>query len=220
MQGYAVKRKMIKAIFFDMGGVLVDLRMEECKEAFKSRIGFHKIDELLDPCHQKGIIGDMEAGRIGAPEFCDEVRKDCPGNPSDEMIFDAFNELLGPVPAEKLDYLKRLCKRYPLFLLSNANPIAMQRVHEIFASMGGAMEDVFRDIYVSCFLKMLKPGAEIFHEAARRSGFREDEILFIDDSLPNVEGAIAAGYNAVYYERGTDLETLVENELKKYNLNI
>lgn len=217
MQGCICENEMIKAIFFDMGGVLVDLRVEECKEAFKSRIGFYKIDELLDACHQKGIIGDMEAGRIGAPEFCDEVRKDCPGNPSDEMIFNAFNELLGRVPTEKLDYLKRLCRRYPLFLLSNANPIAMQRVHEIFAEEGCGMEEIFREIYVSCFLKMLKPGAEIFREAARRSGFREDEILFIDDSRPNVDGAVAAGYNAVYYERGTDLEALVESELKKYN---
>lgn len=200
-----------------MGGVLVDLRMEECKEAFKSRIGFYKIDELLDPCHQKGIIKELELGMTTVEQFCDDVRKDCPNFVSDSQVFDAFNELLGPVPMEKLDYLNRLKNRYPLFLLSNANPIAMNRVREIFAEEGTAMEDIFREMYVSCFLKMLKPGTEIYHEAARRSGFKESEILFIDDSQSNIDGALAAGYNAAYYERGTDLETFVENELKKYN---
>lgn len=208
---------MIKAIFFDMGGVLVDLRMEECRNAFKSRLGYNKIDEILDPCHQKGILGDMEVGKIGPDEFCAGIRKDCPGNPSDKEIIDTLNVLLGTVPEEKLNYLKSLSGRYPLFLLSNANTVSIKRVHEIFAEEGCRMEDIFRDLYVSCYLKSLKPEAEIFHESARRSGFREDEILFIDDSLSNVEGAIAAGYNAAYYERGTDLESLVENELKKYN---
>ena len=40
-----------------MGGVLVDLDVEACKSAFKRLLGYHKIDELIDPCHQKGIYG-------------------------------------------------------------------------------------------------------------------------------------------------------------------
>ena len=32
---------MIKAVIFDMGGVLVDLDMEACKQAFKDDLGFH-----------------------------------------------------------------------------------------------------------------------------------------------------------------------------------
>lgn len=58
-----------KAIIFDMGGVLVDLDMDGCRNAFKSLLGYHKIDELLDPCHQKGIIGELEEGMLTADEF-------------------------------------------------------------------------------------------------------------------------------------------------------
>lgn len=59
----------IKAIVFDAGGVLLDLDLERCKSAFKEKLEYNRIDELLDACHQKGIYGDMEEGKISADEF-------------------------------------------------------------------------------------------------------------------------------------------------------
>lgn len=50
----------MKAIIFDMGGVLIDLDVEACKRAYKESLEFHEIDQILDPCHQTGILGDME----------------------------------------------------------------------------------------------------------------------------------------------------------------
>ena len=38
-----------KALIFDMGGVIVDLDIEGCKNAFKSLLGYYKIDEIIDP---------------------------------------------------------------------------------------------------------------------------------------------------------------------------
>ena len=39
----------MKAIIFDMGGVLVDLDLDACRNAFKEDLGFDEIDEILDP---------------------------------------------------------------------------------------------------------------------------------------------------------------------------
>lgn len=58
-----------KAVIFDMGGVLVDLDMQGCRDAFKRILNYHRIDELLDPCHQKGIIGELEEGLLSSDEF-------------------------------------------------------------------------------------------------------------------------------------------------------
>ena len=52
--------KTIKAIIFDLGGVLVDLDIEDCKSSFKSLLGYYGIDDIIDPCHQRGIYGDLE----------------------------------------------------------------------------------------------------------------------------------------------------------------
>ena len=63
---------MIKGIIFDMGGVLIDLDYERCATAYES-LGFKDIRNYLDPCHQKGIYGDMESGKVSEDEFYDFV---------------------------------------------------------------------------------------------------------------------------------------------------
>ena len=60
---------MIKNIIFDMGGVLIDLDVKACREAFINDLGLLAIDEILDACHQKGILGEMESGDATADEF-------------------------------------------------------------------------------------------------------------------------------------------------------
>ena len=78
---------MNKAIIFDMGGVIVDLDIEGCKAAFKERLGYHNIDNIIDACHQKGIYGDLEEGKLTAEEFRSIVIADSrPG--SDPMDVD------------------------------------------------------------------------------------------------------------------------------------
>ena len=62
-----VKKEMIKALIFDMGGVLVDLDIEGSKKAFKESLGYYDIDEIIDACHQKGIyVQEDRSGRIVA----------------------------------------------------------------------------------------------------------------------------------------------------------
>ena len=66
----------IKALIFDMGGVLVDLDIEDCKRAFKEYLGYDEIDNIIDACHQKGIYGDLEEGTLSAEEFRKIVLED------------------------------------------------------------------------------------------------------------------------------------------------
>jgi putative hydrolase of the HAD superfamily len=55
-----------KTVIFDMGGVLVDLDIEDCKKVFREELGYEGIDEIIDACHQKGIYGDLEEGTLSA----------------------------------------------------------------------------------------------------------------------------------------------------------
>ena len=79
---------MIQGIVFDMGGVLIDLHYERCVAAFKA-IGFEQICDYLDPCHQKGIYGDMESGKVSADEFYEFVLTKCnPGTTRADILPD------------------------------------------------------------------------------------------------------------------------------------
>jgi FMN phosphatase YigB (HAD superfamily) len=86
--------KTIKALIFDMGGVLVDLDIEDCKNAFKSLLGYDKIDELIDPCHQKGIYGDLEEGTLSAEDFRKIVLADSRPGSAPHLVDQAMYHIL------------------------------------------------------------------------------------------------------------------------------
>ena len=103
-----------------------------------------------------------------------------------------------------------LAKDYPIYGLSNNNEISVQRMHEIYEENGLDWQRVFKKEFISSRMKMLKPSREIFDAAAAEIGLPPEEILFIDDSQTNVDGALAAGWQAGLYVQGTDLGACVK----------
>ena len=78
-----------------MGGVLIDLFYDRCVAAYKS-IGFKEICDYLDPCHQKGIYGDIFFDKIfisstmklmkpGQEIYLEAIRQS--GLQADELLF-------------------------------------------------------------------------------------------------------------------------------------
>jgi len=205
----------IKAIIFDMGGVIVDLDIEDCKRAFKEYLGYYRIDELIDPCHQKGIYGDLEEGKISGDEFRRIVLQDSDPGALAENVDKAMWHILTGISPYKVEMLKRLSESYDLYLLSNNNPVCLPRAKAIFEGAGIPLEKIFRKCFYSFEMKALKPSETFYKAVVREIGIPAEQMFFIDDSQKNVDGAIAAGLPAVYYEPGTDLETLISNVLEE-----
>lgn len=204
---------MVKAIVFDLGGVLIDLDFDRCVRSFREILGYERITEILDLWHQKGIYGDMEAGLITADEFRAEVlRESLPGCvPSD--VDRAMAGLLVGMDPKKVPLLEELSRKYALYGLSNNNEISVRRMHDIYEENGLDWRRIFRKEFISSRMKMLKPSREIFDAAAAEIGLPPAEILFVDDSQTNVDGALAAGWQAVYYQQGTDLRACLSGYL-------
>ena len=204
---------MVSAIVFDLGGVLIDLDYDSCVRSFREVLGYERITELLDLSHQKGIYGDMEAGLITADEFRAEViRESRPGCvPAD--VDRAMAGLLVGMDPKKVPLLERLAEKYALYGLSNNNEISVARMHAIYEENGLDWQRVFRKEFISSRMKLLKPSRAIFDAAAAEIGFPPAEILFVDDSQRNVDGARSAGWQAVLYVQGTDLGDCLANYL-------
>ena len=207
-----------KAIIFDFGGVLIDLDMEGCKAAFKRDLGYEDIDSLLDPCHQKGIVGDMEEGVISLDEFRSAVLAGSRPDACPEDVDKAFLNIVTTVRPYKGALLNRLAESYDIYILSNNNPIVAPHMPEYFAAVGVSFENVFRKSFLSYEMKMLKPSEAFYRKVVSEIGGPAEEMLFIDDSQKNVDAAIEAGLPAVFYQAGSDLAALLADALDEPSL--
>ncbi len=209
---------MIKAIFFDMGGVLLPLHMDRCIEAYREIAGFKDIDKYLDPCHQHGFYLDIEAGTMDLESFFTECLKHCAPGTTRETVLRCQKAFFGTPAPEDVALVKEIAGRYDIYMLSNNNPLSMLLHIPNFEQAGLPLDKSFKKLFFSHELRLLKPDPRIYLTAIRESGREAGECLFIDDSPRNVDGAIAVGMHAVLYRPGTDnLRTLITDTLKQLN---
>ena len=209
-----------KAIIFDMGGVLVDLDLEDCKKAFKEDLNYYAIDDILDPCHQKGIWGDLEDGMLDADDFRKIVLADSRPDAVSEDVDKAMWRILSGIAPYKAELLKKLASKYDLYLLSNNNSICLPCSAGMFEAVGAPLEEIFKKCFYSFEMKALKPSEKFYKAVIEEIGLPGEQMLFIDDSQKNVDGAIAAGLPAVYYQPGSDLSALLADVLSDPSLKM
>ena len=122
----------------------------------------------------------------------------------------------------KVQLLKDLSKKYDLYLLSNNNAMCMPFAREEFERKGLPLESVFKKLFLSYEMHLLKPGDAIYQAAIREirqisgtpdSPVLPSEMLFIDDSPANVEAARRNGMQAIGYHQGDDLRALLNEVL-------
>lgn len=204
---------MIKAIFMDMGDVLVDLDLPKCHKEFREKIGFTHIEDYMGTMHQRGYFSRLEKGVMSEKEFYDETRRHCRPDATDREIFECLDSLLVGIAPYKVGILKDLASKYDLYMLSNQNVCSNRSCSRMFEDLGIPMDVIFKDLFLSYRMKMLKPFQQIFKEAIKRSGHKKEEILFIDDSSRNIEAARKAGLNVARYTPGEDMFAFIKRTL-------
>ncbi|HZS48043.1 MAG TPA: HAD-IA family hydrolase, partial [Blastocatellia bacterium] len=109
-------------------------------------------------------------------------------------------------PIAKL--IPRLKEKYPLVLLSNTNDSHWRCIRNGFTDTFSH----FNPCLVSYELKRSKPDREVYLEAAKCTGHSPEHCLFVDDIEAYVEGARAAGLQAVQYV-GAETDEFLESLL-------
>ncbi|MCB2086823.1 MAG: HAD family phosphatase [Sphingomonadaceae bacterium] len=200
--------RQIDAVVFDVGRVIVrwDMRIlfakliEDPQELdwFCTNV----VTEAWHGQHDAGRpIGEMTAERIATfPEYRAAI----------EAYRDRWLDTIPGVVPGVPELIEQLAARdVPLFAITNFGT-------DFWAQFRPAQPvlDHFRDIVVSGHERLVKPGSAIFRLAAARFGHAPERMLFIDDSLPNVEAAARLGWHAHHF---TDAVTL-EADLTRHGL--
>lgn len=190
---------MIKAIIFDLFGVLVTDALELLVTGLKATQ-----PEVADQVVR--LVVASNAGTI-------------PHEESREMIAELLGITLdeyarrvrgGEVRNEELfNYVLELRKTYKTALLSNAGTRSLE---VRFAP--GELNNYFDAVVVSAVIGFAKPEARAYEIVAEKLGVRLDECVMIDDRELYCEGARAIGMQSVLYQSVSQLKRDLSSILK------
>ncbi len=204
----------IKNVVFDLGGVIIDLDANEPIRRYK-QIGIKDADKLLDPYEQKGVFLELENGKIGVNEFCDQLRKYAGKDLTFEEITWAWLGFVIDVPQYKLDYILKLREKYKVYLLSNTNPVIQEQWARTskFSTAGRPINDYFDKMYTSYEIGITKPDKGIFEFMIKDSGMIPSETLFVDDAAKNIEVGDSLGFETYQPQNKEDWRKAVDDLL-------
>ena len=117
------------------------------------------------------------------------------------MYWDQWTKMMGgaiPGMYELVSDLK--AAGYGVYGLTNWSSETFYQIEKnypVFALLDGKI--------VSGDVRLLKPDAAIFHCLLDKYGLKAEESVFIDDTLPNVEGARAAGLSGLHFTNAATL---------------
>ena len=204
----------IKAIVFDLGGVVLEMEYEKFLNEVIMVSPLHKPNTFLllefwrqsDIYHQGKITDDeFYAQTCELLNFC-ELDK--------ERFFESFNSVISQINEEVVDVLRdiRELGKYKLIALSNIN----KKHWDYLKSQDCGFLKLFDDFILSHQVKMIKPNPEIFKLTIERAGCEPEEILYVDDGLNNVRSASDLGIKGINF---TIVEELRQN-LREHGVEV
>lgn len=190
---------MIRAIIFDLGGVILPFDFSHAYERMERLSGLAR-DEIRRRLVESKLPARLESGRIQPQAFVDSVNQLLGTRLGFEEFRDVWVSIFAEDPLIPENLLSCLKDRYRLLLLSNTNAIHFDWVVENFPHFAH-----FDRWVVSHEVGALKPDPAIYAEVLRHTGCRAEECFFTDDVPAYVDGARKAGIDAVQF---TGLEGL------------
>lgn len=188
---------MIKYILFDLGGVIINLTVFE---RLSEITGIEDRQEVINYWTSLKSVADYETGKISDAEFLRQLKKDLGYSRSERELHEEFKLWCHSVNIQAHNFTIEMISEYRIGVFSNTNPIHHQRLNEIWNT-----ENLPIDEFMSYKLGVMKPNDEAFEYVVMKLGIAQNEILFIDDSQKNVEGAVRNGLNAYLFKNNEDL---------------
>ena len=191
----------LRAVIFDFGGVLLDMRWDVARELDRAH-GLPK-SSVFETLYRCPAWDDIERG-VGDPvEWTESAHRELERRAGRALprLHEEWRRAQGVIDAN-LAVVRALRPPYRCSVLSNADLSLRARLKGELA-----LDHLFDDIVVSAEVGMAKPRPEIFRLAADRLGLPPAACVFVDDWDENVDAARAVGMQAVLHraDQGDDL---------------
>ena len=190
----------IKAVFFDLGGVIVRTEFQTPRQQLADRLGID-YDDLNKLVFDSDTSNRASVGEISSEEHWLSVIQRL-RRPAEERqsIRDEF--FAGDIVDRTLvEYIRSLRPRHKTGLISNAwGDLRDFIVREKF-------DDAFDKMIISAEVGAMKPEPKIFQIALQQFGVKPEEAVFVDDFYVNIEGCEKVGIRGIHFK---DPETALQ----------
>lgn len=183
----------IKAFFFDIGGVLVQIDSSQSIQALSQKLDLG--EEQIREAMSAELLIRYEKGHLNSNQFYENLLINCEAatRMNLETFKDYWQDVLFP-NEESIAFLKRVSGDYPVWLLSNTNDFHYDLLMQKFPFMQWVNGGTYSFMEGS-----MKPEPLIYQKAILKSGFRPEQILFIDDLEANVQAARDLGLESILF---------------------
>ena len=156
-------------IIFDLGGVLINLNVPRCIQAFSDLIGDENVRNIMGmnkdgegitsvSIATRQLMKDFERGLVTTDDFIAAILQYAPAGTTSDQIREAWFAMLEDLPQERLDYLAQLRQQgYRLYLLSNGNDLHWTYIDKLYH-----VSSYFEQVFLSQVMHCAKPEEEIF----------------------------------------------------------
>jgi len=187
------RTKSIKAILFDIGGVLVRVDSSQSIQKLSETLGVS--EDRVRQGMTRDLLNAYEKGQMTSDQFYEQLLINY--GSSETMDMETFKtywlDVLFP-KTRSVAFLERAVKDFPVWLLSNTNDFHYDLLMHDFPFMKWVAGGTY-----SFMVGSMKPEPLIYELAIKKSGCRPEEILFIDDLEANVQAAYDQGLKCIHY---------------------
>ena len=184
---------LIRAIIWDLGGVLLRRKDFTRRENLAARLGLTRAElEHLVSASDTGRRAKL--GKGNTKGHWEDVRAALDLAPDDMSAFKAAFWGDNRLDTALVDYVRTLRQRYRTALLSNA-----WGGLRYFLVERWRIADAFDHLIISAEVGLKKPDPRIFRLTLARVGVDPQEAVFLDDSWKNVQAARRLGMHAIRF---------------------
>ena len=192
----------IKAVLFDMGGVIVQL------DSLETVLGPSSLtsDEIWNQWILSEAVQQFERGMGTVEQFADSIVAELGLEGSATAFIERFVNFPQGLYPGAVEMVASVPPAITTGVLSNTNALHWD---------GQKDAEVIRSLcereYLSYAIGLAKPERDIFDYAVADLGVRADQVLFIDDNQINVDGATDAGLQSGLAKGPAEAEQVLRN---------